>query len=345
MYMTFVERIKLANRILWNKRLDLSQFIEVTEHPCLENNSSKETILKDLNSLDSSVSIITDTMMQFFSGIEELSNASGEICSEAKENARTTQEMKISSHEIERAVESITLKAQDASDSSGKITKKAASLKDGAYSSQQDAKNIFETTSKNMKEALEKSKSVEKIKVLSDSILNITSQTNLLALNAAIEAARAGESGRGFSVVAEEMRKLAESSKIGVSEIKNVAQEVISSVDNLAINSRAILEFIAGKVINDYDLMIKTSEEYNKDALYYNDMSSELSATTQQLMASIHEVMNNISSIASSSDNTLNKTNSISEKIIELSVKAGDSVSSVFELKENLEKISEFIKK
>lgn len=58
---------------------------------------------------------------------------------------------------------------------------------------------MYKTNEKELSEAIEKSKSVEKINILSEAILKITEQTNLLALNAAIEAARAGEAGKDFS--------------------------------------------------------------------------------------------------------------------------------------------------
>ncbi len=106
---------------------------------------------------------------------------------------------------------------------------------------------MYKTNEKELSEAIEKSKSVEKINVLSEAILKITEQTNLLALNAAIEAARAGEAGKGFSVVAEEIRKLAEESNNTANEIQEITKIVVNAVENLANNSNKILTFIDGK--------------------------------------------------------------------------------------------------
>ncbi len=67
---------------------------------------------------------------------------------------------------------------------------------------------------------------LESVNTITDSISQIASQTNLLALNAAIEAARAGDAGKGFSVVAGEVRKLAENSKIAVQNITKILEEI-----------------------------------------------------------------------------------------------------------------------
>lgn len=80
---------------------------------------------------------------------------------------------------------------------------------------------------------------LETVNIITDSINQIASQTNLLSLNAAIEAARAGEAGRGFSVVAVEVRKLAENSKLAVQKITTILQEIEGDIlkTSNAINS------------------------------------------------------------------------------------------------------------
>jgi len=104
---------------------------------------------------------------------------------------------------------------------------------------------------KNLNKAIEDSKAVEQIDILTDSILQITNQTNLLALNAAIEAARAGEAGKGFSVVADEIRKLAEDSRRNATKIQEITASALKSVKQLAKNATIVLNFLINDVNKD----------------------------------------------------------------------------------------------
>lgn len=90
-----------------------------------------------------------------------------------------------------------------------------------------DLKSAFGTSTSTVNSLVNKLESVNSI---TDSISQIANQTNLLSLNAAIEAARAGEAGKGFSVVANEVRKLAESSKYAVQSITSILDEIKSDI-------------------------------------------------------------------------------------------------------------------
>ena len=136
--------------------------------------------------------------------------------------------------------------------------------------SQNTADKLRTDINAEMKKALEKSREVNKINILTGSILDITEKTNLLSLNAAIEAARAGESGKGFAVVASEIRKLAEDSKDAASKIQSVTIEVIKSVEELASGSEKVLDFIGTQVISDYKTMVNIGEQYYNDAASFN---------------------------------------------------------------------------
>lgn len=285
------------------------------------------------------------TVNQLSSLIEEVSATTEELSTGMEESAASTEEMSASALEIESAIESISTKAQEGAERALLISDRANELKTKAVNSKETANSIYRTTQNKLVDAIERSKVVEKIGVLSESILEITSQTNLLALNAAIEAARAGEAGRGFAVVADEIRKLAENSKIAVSEIQNVTSIVVDSVQNLVTTSEEMLGFISNQVINDYEMLVVTGEQYNNDAIMVSDMTADFSATSEQIMASVQTVVKAINEIAHASNESASGASSIAEKILAISEKSYNVEVQTQEVKTSTNKLVEMCSK
>lgn len=168
------------------------------------------------------------------------------------------------------------------------------------------------------------------ISEITDLINSISEQTNLLALNAAIEAARAGESGRGFSVVAEEIRKLAEQSKDSSININTILENVIKEsslvtdtseamshkvTEQVSIINKSINSF--KEVIDDIENVIPRIGDINKDINYINDekqniigsielaaaMAEEASASSEEISASSQELSSSSQEVASVAQN------------------------------------------
>lgn len=138
-------------------------------------------------------------------------------------------------------------------------------------------------------------KSAEEIGVITDTINNIAAQTNLLALNAAIEAARAGEAGRGFSVVAEEVRKLAEQSAIATKEI----QGLIVKVKEKSILAVTTMDDTKIVVDAQTEAVSDTTDIFNK----ISDSIKELKDETMQVLKGIEGVKNQKDHIVSNMQN------------------------------------------
>ncbi len=308
-------------------------------------NGIVRTIIKESQNLEESVNVVNINMKELNAEIEDVSATTEEISAGMEQTSASTEEMNASSVELEKAVESIAQKAQQGASNSDEISKRARSLRESAVASQKAAKDISQNVSVNMKSAIEQSKDVDKINVLTESILQITSQTNLLALNAAIEAARAGEAGKGFAVVADEIRKLAEDSKNAVNEIQSVTKSVVASVDNLTQNSGKVLEFIDTSVIKDYRFMVDTGEQYYNDAEYIQGLVTDFSATAQQLSASIQNLIKSINEISIASDETAKGTDNIAQKAYSVSQKTGEVVNVAIETKEISERLNDIIDK
>lgn len=302
-------------------------------------------VIQESGSVDHAFAAVNDNIVQLSADIEDISATTEELSSGMEETAASTEEMNATATEIEAAVEQIAHKAQEGTLTVADIKKRAEELRETAVASRNDANDIYAENNDRLKAAIEQSRAVEKIDVLSGAILTITEQTNLLALNAAIEAARAGEAGKGFAVVADEIRKLADESKKTASEIQEITSVVFSIVDNLSQSAGNILEFIDKKVVNDYEMLVRTSEQYSSDAESVDDMVIELSSTSEQLLASMQNMMTAINEItcaandgAEGTSNIAGRTMNIVEMAADVSNRAGDAKASAGRLGEMVSK-------
>ncbi len=297
-------------------------------------------VVSETSDLRKTVISTNDNISSLRGSVEDVSATTEELSAGMEETAASTQEMNATSSEIERAVETIAEKAQDGAVTAKEINMRAEGLHKSFTASYNNTNTIFEGVKARLEKTLEESKAVEQINVLAESILQITSQTNLLALNAAIEAARAGEAGRGFAVVADEIRKLAEDSKMAVVKIQQAAQTVIASVDNLAAESNTLLNFVSKDVTRDYRTMLEGTDQYNKDAEKVNDLVTDFSATSEQLLASIHNMMKAIVEVTQATNEGAAGTTNIAEKAGEIVHKASlvnDEIGTVRETADKLE--------
>ena len=177
------------------------------------------------------------------------------------------------------------------------LGERADEISSNSVTKQEEAKKIVSDIQKRMTVAIEESKSVERINELTADILNISSQTNLLALNASIEAARAGEAGRGFSVVADQIRILAEESKQTANDIQEISGAVMNSVQDLVQNAGEILEYISESILKDYDAFVGSAENYKDDASrlkevfeVFKEKSAEMEEIAQRITLGISEI-------------------------------------------------------
>ncbi|MGO5066943.1 methyl-accepting chemotaxis protein [Clostridium sp. FAM 1755] len=279
------------------------------------------------------------------SNVEQVTSTTEEISASMEETAASAEEINATANEIEKSVNLIANKIGETFIKSEEISNKANKLKTDAENSRKEAFDLYKNNEKELSEAIERSKSVEKINILSDAILKITEQTNLLALNAAIEAARAGEAGKGFSVVAEEIRKLAEQSNNTASEIQEITKIVVNAVENLANNSNKILKFIDGKVVKDYENLVTIGEMYSSDAEYYKEVSEDVSTTTRELLVSMKNIIESINSVtiaanevADGTSNIAKSTNNILEQSNNVKCKSEESMSNSEKLLNSISK-------
>lgn len=286
-------------------------------------------ITNESSNIQQNVMDVVSNIMKLKDNMDSISATTEELAASTEESASSAEEMLATSQEIKEAVYSIADNSQKGAIAAGDISKRAEVTKLNVYQSQQRASEIMQETKQKLEKAIEESKVVEQIKVLTASIMSITSQTNLLALNASIEAARAGETGKGFSVVANEIGKLAEQSKIAVLEIQDVTDRVVSSVENLTNSSNVLLHFVSTDVDADYNTMLDVANKYNDDAKFVDELVTEFSATSEELLASIENIISNIDSIATAAGESADGTTEIASRLSEANEQSDVVVASV----------------
>lgn len=311
-------------------------------------NSLKEiiqSIIIEADKVNSALSVSGNNISELTDNLEETSATVERLLAGIEETASSTQEINSASAEIEAQAETISEKAQEGAVSASEISKKALSLKEGSIARQYEADEIRDRMKKEMDEALEKSKEVEKIKVLSDAILQISTQTNLLALNASIEAARAGEAGRGFSVVAGEIKNLAEISKSTVGEIQSTVNTVFDAVNNLSEASRQLLDYIETKVVDGYRSSVQVGENYEKDAEFVDGLVTDLSATSEELLASIKIITDVLEGISTASNEGAEGTSEISQRVLNITDRANEIEAETDRINQSMEQLKNLVSK
>ncbi|MEG6550070.1 methyl-accepting chemotaxis protein [Desulfocurvibacter africanus] len=246
---------------------------------------------------------MSDAARQLEGVIERLSSASEEFSAQIELSSKGSEEQRTRTGEAATAMEqmnsSVTEVASNASDAASGADKAQNKAKDGALIVEEAIKAIFEVRkqTQNMKTSLAGlGKQAESIGTIMNVIEDIADQTNLLALNAAIEAARAGEAGRGFAVVADEVRKLAEKTmhatkEVGqaIAAIQQGTQGSIGAMDaaSKTVEGSTMLAEKAGESLKEIvSLVESTAVKVGSIAT----ASEEQSAASEQISRSIGEV-------------------------------------------------------
>ncbi len=151
-------------------------------------------------------------------------------------------------------------------------------------------------------QAIEKSRSVEQIRTLTEDIISISSSTTLIAVNASIEAARAGAAGSGFSVVAQEVHKLADSCAETANHIQKVSKVVMDAVEYLSGSARELADYLSEIIMEQLERSVQTGRQYREDSDYIGHAMEEFNDQAERLKNAMDQIAVSISSISSSID-------------------------------------------
>ncbi|MDQ0191987.1 methyl-accepting chemotaxis protein [Paenibacillus wynnii] len=306
---------------------------------------------------------ITDLVAQTTETAREVLETAGELGEASRKTAVSAKEIAAATEEIAGGAGSLALEAERGSDLTELISSQMVTVVSANQEMDAAARGVGEASeqgAKQLKGLLEQTSRtgemtgalVERVNNLKETVFsvikvldvmkNITQQTNILSLNATIEAARAGEAGRGFMVVAGEVRQLADQSKQSIALVAGITDKIMAEMNETV----SVLSEVAPLFKEQMSSVKSTSDIFVSVQGQMNDFITSLESVTDSINSLNHsqgvlsEAMGNVSAVAEESSATSQEVASLSSEQQNVSVHlvtlSGKLESASSQLKEKL---------
>ncbi|MDQ2086006.1 methyl-accepting chemotaxis protein [Herbivorax sp. ANBcel31] len=293
--------------------------------------SSSKKVIKSSKLVNSSANKSNVSSKQISEVIQQVAVGSADQAENVASCAESISTLAMGINKVENSMETVS----DVADNTKKLSYDAIEivklLNDKAFQTNSASEKVIEdidSLSANMEQV------VKIVKTMSQ----IADQTNLLSLNASIEAAKAGDAGRGFSVVANEVKKLADQSKDSSKDIKNIIMNILQKTQNTKD-----VAYEANEVVNEQLKIVKKTDysfkEINKSMKNLMDCVEEVSGSIKKVLESKDEASESIQNISAISEETA----SIAQEVSATTQEQAATSEELTNLSEDLDKMANLL--
>lgn len=264
------------------------------------NIQSKDEVGVLAHGFDTFISNLHTLVQKIVNSNNELSNCSQSIKSNANENTKSTEQQLLEIEQVATALNEMSSATQEVARNANETADKTQRCNELAIKGNtivkntiNDIHNLGQEINSTSDKIIELKDQSAQINTVLDVIKGVAEQTNLLALNAAIEAARAGEQGRGFAVVADEVRSLAQRTQDSTTEIEGIINNLQSASEGaskLMQSTSATLQ----KTIDESGGAITALDNIIKDIVVINDMNAQVATATEEQSSVASEVSDKV---------------------------------------------------
>ena len=299
---------------------------------------------------------------------ERISDVVGEVRGRTQNSSGSVQELSGLTERLSAALEEIASStnnisgnaagtqgdARSMAEECSAITEYSVNMRERAEEIERSAKANMEAVRTRTEEilsvldqAIEKSRNVDQISLLTEDILSISASTDLIAVNASIEAARSGKAGEGFTVVANEIRSLADSCTETANHIQEVSTVVTDAVNYLSGSAQELVDYLGKAVLSQFEQSVLSGQQYREDAAYvqrsiaaFNSRVEHLRTAMDEIAGSISNISNAIDGAASGVSGAAGSTRSLVDDMSGITDRMNTNQEIVGELKKQMEMLA-----